>query len=135
LADALLRVEADDGYGLRPQFQVGGDQRGELLRRIAEWIGAEARQPLDEFRIFRRAGLSAKIALDRTTNPWSNGRTVIASWNEKAPTSVGGGTGEAGASIPRWRERGHSRICHPSMEDEVDPRPWRVIGPHGNVRH
>jgi len=21
------------------------------------------------------------------------------------------------------------------MDDEVDPRPWRVIGPHGNVRH
>jgi hypothetical protein len=39
------------------------------------------------------------------------------------------GTGEAGASIPRWRERGHSRICHPSMDDEVDGLGEHVMGP------
>jgi hypothetical protein len=38
--------------------------------------------------------LSAKVALDRNTNPWSNGRTVIASWNEKAPAAaLRGGAG------------------------------------------
>src|ERR1700736_2803747 len=39
----------------------------------------------------------------------------------KKPRPASGGAREAGASIPRWRERGHSRICHPSMDDEVDP--------------
>jgi hypothetical protein len=45
-----LRLPLRRRDGLRPQFQVGGDQRGELLRLIADWIGVEARQTLDEFR-------------------------------------------------------------------------------------
>jgi hypothetical protein len=64
--------------------------------------------------------------------PLGVGRTVITSRHEK-PRPASGGRG-AGASIPRWRERGHSRICHPSVGDQVDRLPWRVIGPHGNVR-
>jgi hypothetical protein len=50
----------------------------------------------------------------------------------KSPGQRRGGRG-AGASIPRWRERGHSRICHPSIGDQVDGLPSRVICPHGNV--
>ena len=64
--------------------------------------------------------------------PFNNGGTVI-TVDMKSPGQRRGGRG-AGASIPRWRERGHSRICHPSIDGQVDRLPWRVIGPHGNVR-
>jgi hypothetical protein len=51
----------------------------------------------------------------------------------KSPGQRRGGRG-AGALFRDGRERGHSRICHPSVDDEVDHLPWCVIGPPGNVR-
>jgi len=43
--------------------------------------------------------------------------------------------GTEGPGLPfRDGAKGHSRICHPSVDDAVDRFPWRVISPHGNVR-
>src|SRR5436309_15219659 len=99
------------------------------------WISSQENDKLEAISSARVAAkfhldliaLTAKIAAaDRNSKPWS--KAAMKSPGQRR------GTGRAGASIPRWRERGHSRICHPSVDDAVDRFPWRVISPHGNVR-